>query len=121
MQTLQNGQMIFPIFIDGTSLSLDASGSIEYKIMILKKEQEEEEEGEHQSAQSRWWPAARTAAGHEGEEAALAQRSVESSDVSNLASRGQQRGDKLSDAAGLMMGWTENISSHVVQCLFRLY
>ena len=39
--------MIFPIFTDGTSLSLDVSGSIEYKIMILKKEQEEEEEGEH--------------------------------------------------------------------------
>ena len=37
--------MIFSIFIDGTSLSLDVSGSIEYKIMILKKEQEEEEEG----------------------------------------------------------------------------
>ena len=61
------------------------------------------------------------AAGHEGEEAALAQRSVESSDVSNLASRGQHRGDKLSDAAGLMMGWTETISEHVFQCLFRLY
>ena len=39
--------MIFSIFIDSTSLSIDVSGSIEYKIMILKKEQEEEEEGEH--------------------------------------------------------------------------
>ena len=29
--------MIFSIFIDGTSLSLDASGSIEYKIMNLNQ------------------------------------------------------------------------------------
>lgn len=36
--------MIFSIFIDGTSLSLDISGPIESKIMFLKKEQEEEGE-----------------------------------------------------------------------------